>query len=321
MEDYLQKVGMPANTLSIDQKILESIRAYYANFESAQTSRTYQAVAREFFSLVSSKIEHLGELHRNHVIAYAAWLRENGKSRNTINSKLSAISSLCKHLAYEGIVDRDLTYGVKRPKQTNVKETADFEDAQIKQIFNSLNPKRKFFTSHRAILAIGFYTGLRSLEIRTLKVKYLAEVAGHRVLKLIIKGNKPHEVPLTPFCYHAITEHLQFLKKRYDVDISDGEQWIFPTLGPVFKNQPISKSGLNVVLNTKLKQAGIPISSARRYSPHSMRATVASHLLNEKNVPLEDVQRLLGHSSPQTTQKYNKRIKDHDKSPVYKIDY
>ena len=52
-----------------------------------------------------------------------------------------------------------------------------------------------------------------------------------------------------------------------------------------------------------------------------MRATLATHLLNTVEAPLEDVQHLLGHSSPATTQHYNKRKKGHNKSPVYRIDY
>ena len=321
MERLPIDINRNSKLLVLRENEVRSLTAFFNSFESTLTKREYTAASREFLSLVSKHIGELSELSRDHVISYQAWLRSKGRSRNTINKKISAISSLCKHLAFEGICDKDLTYGVKRPPATNKRETADFTNDEIKRIFATLNPRLKFYTSHRAILAVGFYTGLRSREIRTLKIKNIGEVAGHRVLNLVIKGGKPLEVPLTPFAYNALAEHLRFLAEKYKIDTEDKEQWVFPSLGPTFKNEPITASGLRAILNTKLKQAGIPISSIRRYSPHSMRASIAGHLLNDQEVPLEQVQKLLGHSSPATTQRYNKRITAHDKSPVYKIEY
>ena len=71
----------------------------------------------------------------------------------------------------------------------------------------------------------------------------------------------------------------------------------------------------------RLKKAGIETPPSRRISTHSMRATVASHLLNERGAKLEDVQDLLGHSSPATTRMYDKRKRSHDKAPGYLIQY
>jgi site-specific recombinase XerD len=87
------------------------------------------------------------------------------------------------------------------------------------------------------------------------------------------------------------------------------------------RNTPISAKGLSKVLQKAMARAGIVPSSIRRYSPHSMRATLAGHLLNTVEAPLEQVQRTLGHASPTTTQAYNKRQADHDKNPVYRIEY
>lgn len=319
MENHQLTVLENTNAELLKASEQKTIAAFFSSFESQLTAREYMRASGEFLGLVAGDIQNLSDLSRDHLIFYQKWLREHGKSRKTILKKLSAVSSLCKHLAHEGIVDRDLSYGLKRPPATNKKETADFSDAEVKKIFASLNPRRKCFTSHRAILAVGFYTGLRSLEIRTLKIGHIVEVKGHRVLSLTIKGNKPHEVPLNPFCYHAIEEHIKTLESL-GFDTSDPDQWLFPCLSPV-RNQPMSRSGLQKILNTRLKDAGIPISSARRYSPHSMRATLAGHLLNTVEAPLEQVQKTLGHASPTTTQKYNKREADHGKNPVYRIEY
>ncbi len=188
----------------------------------------------------------------------------------------------------------------------------------VKAIFHSFDPSSFYFYSHRAIFVVGFYTGLRSKEIRNLKIKSFGEVKGHRVLNLTIKGDKPHEVPLNPFVVHCIQEHIAHLKKLgFNLN---GDHYLFPSI-KTKENKAITAQSFNDIFKRRLSKAGLTLSDLRRYSPHSMRATFAGHLLNTVEAPLEDVQKLMGQSSPATTQKYNKRLKSHDKSPVYSIKF
>lgn len=305
--------------LVLSESEQKAVTGFFHSFSSKLTSKEYVSASGEFLKFVSRDIDRLGELRRDHLILYQKWLQERGRAEKTILKKISAISSFLKHLAHEGMVEKDLSYGLKRPKSHNKRETADFTDEEVKRIFAALNPKRQTFYAHRAILAVGFYTGLRSREIIGLKIKNVAEVKGHRVLNLKIKGNKPHEVPLNPFAWMCISEHIEKLKD-WGFDTESPEQWLFPRLKPM-ENKPITQQGLTQILKSRMKDAGIKKSLVRRYSPHSMRATLAGHLLNTIQAPLEQVQRTLGHSSPTTTMRYNKRELEHHKSPVYKIDY
>jgi integrase/recombinase XerD len=70
-----------------------------------------------------------------------------------------------------------------------------------------------------------------------------------------------------------------------------------------------------------VKKASIDVSKKGSISPHSMRSSLATHLLNDQDVPLERVQKLLGHSDTKTTQIYDRAKTNHDKSAVYKIDF
>lgn len=303
----------------LDPRLEKTLAAFFCSHGSELTSREYLRAGREFLELSFQDIQSINELSRDHLIFYQKWLKRRGQAQKTILKKMSAVSSLCKHLAHEGFIDCDLSYGLKRPRSDNRRETADFSDDEVRRLFAALDAKKKSFTSHRALLAVGFYTGLRSSEIRNLRVRNLAEVKGHRVLSLRIKGDKPHEVPLNPFAFRCLSEHIERLG-LLGFDIRDPKQWLFPSLSPI-RNSPISSTALEKILKALIKKSGINCSSVRRYSPHSMRATLAGHLLNVVEAPLDQVQRTLGHASPATTIKYNKREQSYDKNPVYRIEY
>jgi len=297
----------------------ETARAFLANL-SKTTAKCYESEVSAFLSFVTTNfpITSPRELRRNHIIFYKTQLEKNGLSNKTILKKLSAISSFCKFLAGENLVEKDIAYGIKRPRTENKKETADLSDKDVRSLFEKMKKEGAYYIHHRALLAVGFYTGLRSSEIRNLKLESYAKVDGHIILRCIIKGGKVHEIPLNPFVVRCLDEHIEKLKVLgFDLN---PEHYLFPSI-KTKQNKPIQAKALWEIFQNRLKDAGIELSSVRRYSPHSMRATLAGHLLNTVEAPLEHVQHALGHSSPTTTMKYNKRKTHHDKSPVYKIDY
>lgn len=59
------------------------------------------------------------------------------------------------------------------------------------------------------------------------------------MLSLRIKGDKPHEVPLNPFAFRCLREHIERLSEQ-GFDTNDPEQWLFPSLSPI-QNKPLLK--------------------------------------------------------------------------------
>lgn len=317
--DSLSPDALPAPKAAIVTEEMKVLASFFLNAGSPLTAREYRLAASEFFRFLGDELKAPEDLRKHHIVFYRKWLEEKGLANKTILKKLSAISSLCRHLAEEGLVERDIAYGVSRPKTENRWETADFSDEEVRRIFSGLDPLRYTYASHRAILAVGFFTGLRSAEIRKLKVSNLGEVNGIKVFRLKIKGDKTHEIPLHPFVISAVEEHRTRLRAR-GFKIDEGDHSLFPSL-KTGANRAMSAEALTYILNRAVERAGIARSTFRRYSPHSMRATFAGHLLNTVDSKLEDVQAAMGHANPSTTQKYNKRSKGHEKSPVWKIAY
>ncbi len=150
-------------------------------------------------------------------------------------------------------------------------------------------------------------------------MKDLGMVNGIKIFQLKVKGDKIHEIPLHLFAISALDEQLKVLRDR-GFKIDEHEHVLFPSL-KTGKNTPMSAEALDYILNSAMNRAGIERSRFRRYSPHSMRATFAGHLLNTVEARIEDVQAAMGHANPSTTQRYNKRKTEHERSPVFRIEF
>ena len=148
---------IPHSSSSSDVK--KSFHGFLANL-SELTAKEYARATGEFLNFVAKDdVRHPSELKKHHLVLFRRELERNGLAKKTILKKMSAVSSMCKHLAEEGHVEKDITYGVKRPRSENKKETADLTDEEVKKVFASLNPKRFNYFAYRAMLAVGFYTG------------------------------------------------------------------------------------------------------------------------------------------------------------------
>ena len=305
--------------LSEREQFAESLIGFLKN-HPRETQKAYKQAVVEFLTLIASNfaLNSPGELKRSHIIFYKESLEKKDHANHTILKKLAAISSFCKFLAEDNLVSKDIVYGVKRPTSRNKKETADLSDKDVRKLFDGMRKDRAYYVHHCALLAVGFYTGLRSSEIRYLRIGDYGKVAGHMILRCTIKGDKYHEVPVNPFVVKCLDQHIARLEELgFDLN---SEHFLFPSI-KTRKNKPLHPSALWEIFKNRLRDSGIDLSGLRRYCPHSMRATLAGHLLNTVGAPLEQVQRTLGHSSPTTTMKYNKRENSHDKSPVYRIEY
>jgi len=215
-----------AQVWSEGEKILAS---FFMNARSPLTAREYRLASEEFFRFLSGEVKRPEDLRRHHIIAYRKSLEERSLANKTILKKLSAISSLCKFLAEADLIERDITYGISRPRSENKRETAAINDKDVSKILGSFEGGGYASLSHRAILAVGFYAGLRSNEIRQLRVSDMGFIKGIKILRLQIKGDKTHETPLHPVVISAIDEHLDFLKVR-GFAVNEPGHVLFPSL-------------------------------------------------------------------------------------------
>lgn len=219
---------------------------------------------------------------------FVAQQREGGLSKVTIARRVATIRSFFRFLHREGYVPANPALGLVRPKQDrhlpsflSVEETTRLMEA----------PRGDSFAARRdrAILETLYSTGLRVSELVNLRVRDVDLIGG--TLRTVGKGRKERMVPMGSYSIQAIRAYLKALTP----DENEPDR-------PLFRNQRrgrLTDRSVRRILNRYLLQVSVD----RKISPHSLRHSFATHLL-DRGADLRSVQELLGHSSLTTTQIY-----------------
>ena len=214
--------------------------------------------------------------------------REGGLSKVTIARRVATTRSFFRFLHRERYVPANPALSLVRPKQDrhlpsflSVEETQRLMEAPTGDSFAA--------SRDRAILETLYSTGLRVSELVNLKVRDVDLIGG--TLRTVGKGRKERMVPMGSYSIQAIRAYLKALTP----DENEPDR-------PLFRNQRrghLTDRSVRRILNQYLLQ----VSVARKISPHSLRHSFATHLL-DRGADLRSVQELLGHSSLTTTQVY-----------------
>lgn len=287
-----------------------------ANFNSDNSIRTYDKAIQNFLGFLGvTTPEQLREVTHGHVIAFKKHLQEKGHSPRTINNRLSAISSLFKHLIHKQVVKINVAEGVKRMQvNENRVEAKVMTPEQVRKMLKTPDINTFQGARDRAILSTLFFTGCRVSEVSKLKVKDFYEEQGFWVMDFWVKGGKRNRL--------AVNQELQIDIKRY-LDLAghghDKESYLFLAVKHSGKNtdpdRPLSRKTIDYLFNRYAKRVGV-----EGVTPHSARATFITQAL-ENNCPIDAVQKSVGHSQIKTTQMYDKRTVKYRESASFAVRY
>ena len=227
----------------------------------------------------------------NDVRGLLAYLNEQSYSKATSARKLATLRSFYKYLVRRGHIETSPVAVIRTPKQD--KRLPLFLDTeQIDVLLNCPDTDNMLGARDRAILETLYSSGLRVSEVVALNlsdVDFLGEV-----LHVRGKGKKERLTPVGSSALQWIQRYLTFRDADKRKEAFDQQALFINKHG-----QRLSTRSVRRKLDKYLLQAGLD----PRISPHTLRHTFATHMLNN-GADLRVVQELLGHQSLSTTQVY-----------------
>lgn len=299
--------------------VLSNVRSenvWLANFSSQNTKDAYQRSVASFIATLGIKSpDELYDVKQAHVLAWRASLETAGLSQATIANRLSALSSLYKHLTDEQLTPNNPVAGVRRPKTGNAGigsgKSPTLSKRQVRMMLDAPDISTIQGLRDRALLHIYFYVGARCSEHANLKVKDFGYDAEFPILDLTIKGNKSNTVAINLECAKTIREYLD--QSEHGIDPN---AYIFQPIKNGKPNTPLSRVQLYKLFNLCARKAGIEVHAY----PHMARATMITAAF-EVGCSGEAIQRTVGHSSITTTEGYNHTATKHRESASLKVGY
>jgi integrase/recombinase XerD len=267
---------------------------------SRHTVRAYSAdLARYLEWADRSGVDPIRLSHRQ-IRRYLAELDQAGYARRTVARRLAAVRSFFGYLVAEGLAPSDPSGVLSSPKVTRRLPRVVPDEALASLLDVPADPTPSNLRD-AAILELLYATGMRVSELTGLGLGSLDLAQGQ--LTAFGKGSKERLLPLHRVATNRLRTYL--LDGRPKLARPDSPDAVFLST----RGNALSPEAVRRIITNRLKQAG----SAASVSPHALRHTFATHLV-EQGADLRTVQELLGHIALSTTQIYThvsmKRLQD-----------
>ncbi|HEY2805096.1 MAG TPA: site-specific tyrosine recombinase XerD [Gemmatimonadales bacterium] len=224
-------------------------------------------------------------------------LKDLGLAATSIRRHVSAVRTYFKFLTGEGHVVRDPSERLASPKRWRTLPAVLSAD-EVESLLHAVDADDPLAWRDRAIVEFGYATGARVSEITRVETKDVLFDEG--LARLFGKGNKERLVPIGRRALGAIA--LYSRETRPKIEKGKGQGRLFLNA----RGGPISRVGVWGIIKRHARAAGI----TKRVTPHTLRHTFATHLL-EGGADLRAVQEMLGHADLGTTQLYTRVDRDY----------
>ena len=283
------------STMSTAQLAAVSYLARY----SGRTHRLYSFQLREWFSWCEGHgLDPLVGVQRAHVELYIRGLGERGLMDSSVVTMMHAVRGFFRFAHIDGLVPADPAVYARLPKVH--RDESRTQGLDRLELIRFLQVSQTITVHHGALAFLLGITALRASEAAAVRVEDYAEtLRGHRVLRLVGKGNKPATMPVTV----PVLRVLEACRG----DRAEGPLILRPQSG-----NPIDRRDVYRMVARIAKAAGIP----RHISPHSLRHAAITNAL-DAGVPLRDAQILARHADPRTTEHYDRARGNLDRHGVH----
>jgi integrase/recombinase XerC len=259
---------------------------------SAHTVTAYLKDLIDFQKFASEEYQYSEIVDVNYSIvrSWIVSLVDSGISNRTVNRKISSLKTYYKFLLKTGQIEINPLAKHKALK-TSKKIQVPFSEIEIENVMELLQTESTFEgLRDRLIVELFYSTGIRRAELINVKLNDVS--FAQKTIKVLGKRNKERIIPLLPAVLNTINGYLPFRERLENIKDPD---YLFLTQ----KGVKVYETLVYRIINSYFSETSEKV----KKSPHILRHSFATHLLNE-GADINAVKELLGHSSLASTQVY-----------------
>lgn len=257
---------------------------------SDNTRESYLFDISKFLDFLKRENQMLRSVTDQSLQAFVADLHDLGIAPRSQARIISGLKSFFKYLKAENYIDEDPTINLESPQTgRHLPEVLTVE--QIDMLIDEIDKSTPEGRRNNAIIEVMYGCGLRVSELVNLEINKLYFDEGYIVVTG--KGSKERIVPISDVAIDLVNEYMT---ERAQLDVVAGEENV------LFLNRRghrLTRQMIFTIIKQLARQAGI----TKEISPHTLRHSFATHLL-EGGANLRAIQQMLGHESIATTEIY-----------------
>jgi integrase/recombinase XerC len=276
---------------------MDNFKAFqdYLQLEKNYSFHTVNAYVNDLFFFKEFLIENfdtekLEDVNYSMIRSWIVSMVDNDISNSSVNRKISSLKSFYKFLLKTKQIENSPLLkhkSLKTPKKIQI----PFSEKELDQVLNQLTYPEGFDGIRDKLIIDLFYTtGIRRVELIDLKMQNID--LSNNTLKVLGKRNKERILPILPIISKQIRSYLL---ERTKIEVIKDKEHFFLMLKGVKLNDSFVYRLINHYFSN--------VSEKVKRSPHILRHTFATHMLNN-GADLNSVKELLGHSSLASTQVY-----------------
>ncbi|MDD2434851.1 MAG: tyrosine recombinase XerC [Bacilli bacterium] len=268
----------------------------YEKHYSKHTINSYQKDLENFINFLKTQNTNLNQIDYKVVRLYLTELHHKKYANKTICRVISTLRSYYRFLIKEGIINENPMTLISNPKvEQSLPNFLYYDELETLLVVPETNTPLGMRDA--LILELLYATGIRVSELVNIKIKDI-DFYNHQI-KILGKGNRERYVIYGKKCKELLDLYLSDARLKLNKKQSDN-------LLLNNRGDCLTVGGVQYLINKIVKQSGLK----NNVSPHTLRHTFATHMLNE-GADLKSVQELLGHSDLKTTSIYTHVSNEH----------